>query len=146
MFGFLKSKLKLFRVLFITPAKRWSIPRKCEVLIYGAGSEEVLLPYLERYKVGTMDFPRSVNMLIFMRAIFTLNFIKGKPHIAYHDAFIRTVKPRLIITFIDNDINFYSVAKRFPSIVTIFIQNGVRGSWAMYLGATLRKNSHMWII
>lgn len=37
------------------------------------------------------------------------------------------VRPRLIVTFIDNSHQFYSIAARHPGVRTLFVQNGYRG-------------------
>ena len=41
--------------------------------------------------------------------------------------FIEKVNPNIIITFIDNNPEFYKLKKFFQDKKTIFIQNGIRG-------------------
>ena len=47
---------------------------------------------------------------------------------AYYDRYIARVAPRLVITYVDNNIGFYFLAARHKNIRTLFVQNGPRGS------------------
>ena len=104
----LKSKLKLFYTIFIESPKEWKLPKKCEVLIYDACGAEVLAPYLTKYSVVTMAVRgEAINVPCLLRAALTFNFWKGKPLNAYVEKFIQAVSPKVVITFIDNNYNFY---------------------------------------
>jgi len=63
---------------------------------------------------------------------FMLNGIKKT---SYVDCFIALVKPKLVITYIDNSLSFFSISHRHPKLKTMFIQNGTRG----YLGDIFEK-------
>ena len=43
-------------------------------------------------------------------------------------SYLKFTKPSLVITTLDNDINFYRIKSFFPQITTIAIQNGIRGN------------------
>ena len=104
----LKSKLKFFYTLFIAPPKEWQLPKKSEVLIYDASSAEPLALYLTKYRVVIMAIRgEAINMPCFLRAVVSLKFWKGKPLQAYAEAFILAVSPKVVITYIDNNLNFY---------------------------------------
>ena len=116
----LKSKLKLFYTIFIAPPKEWQLPKKSEVLIYEASSIEALAPYLTKYRVTTMFLRgEAINVPCLLRAVVSLKFWKGKPLQAYAEAFILAVSPKVVITYIDNNLNFYLISKRFPDVKTI---------------------------
>lgn len=86
-----------------------------------------LSTYLTEYSVEIIPLRGEfVNIPCLLRAIVGLSFWKGKPIQAYADAFIRFAEPSILITFIDNNVNFYTISHRFPSIKTIFFQNGTR--------------------
>jgi len=122
-----KSKLKTFYTFFIAPPKQWKKPKISEILIYDTVNSKYLATYLTNYSVEIIALRgESINITCLLRAIFTLCFWKGKRKQAYVDVFIRSVVPRIIITFIDNDIDFYTISNRFPNIKTIFFQNGSR--------------------
>ncbi len=58
---------------------------------------------------------------------------------AYVDCFIEKVKPRLIVTFIDNNWNFSTISKRHPEVKTLFVQNG----WREYYHGGFEKYDNM---
>ena len=123
----LKSKLKLFYTVFIVPPKKLRLPKKSDVLIYDACGAEVMVPYLIKYSATIMAVRgESINVPCLLRAALRLSFWKGKPLNAYAEEFIKAVSPKVVITSIDNNISFYTVSKNFPSIKTIFLQNGTR--------------------
>jgi surface carbohydrate biosynthesis protein len=55
----------------------------------------------------------------------------------YSIAYIKIFKPKFVFTFIDNNVDFYKIARYFPEIKFIAIQNGLR--------AKLCKSIWMWI-
>ena len=121
------SKLKIFYTVFIAPPKEWQLPKKSEVLIYDASGAEAISPYLTKYSFTTMAVcGKTINVPCLLLAMQKLGFWKGKILNAYTEAFIQAVSPKVVITFIDNNIAFYGISKRFPSVKTIFIQNGTR--------------------
>jgi surface carbohydrate biosynthesis protein len=123
----LVAKLKLFYISFIAPPKEWHLPKKAEVLIYDACGADVLMPYLTNYSVAVMFIRgESINLPCLLRTMLKLTFWKGKPLKAYSEAFIYAVSPKVVITYIDNNVAFYEISKRFRDINTIFIQNGSR--------------------
>ena len=74
-----------------------------------------------------------------LSAMFKVRFWIGNPIEAYTDAYINFVKPKLVLTYIDNNVNFYSISNRFPSFKTIFVQNGTRAEIGDVFGH-LKKN------
>ena len=127
MLSHLKSRLKQLYVSLIAPPWCWKIPEKSEILIYDAAGSADLAYFLSGHSVAI--FPKrgeAVYIFILVRAAFRLAFWQGAPLQSYLDYFIRAVDPKVIITFIDNDKNFYSISNRFPDIKTIFVQNGLR--------------------
>lgn len=126
-FRFFKSALKKAYAIFIVPPKQWSLPKKSDVLIYDACGAEVLAPYLERYSIEIIPIRGEyVNLPCLILASLKLRFWIGNPIQAYADVFIQLVSPKVIITFIDNKPEFYTISKRFSYIKTVFIQNGLR--------------------
>ena len=124
----LKSKLKLFYTTFIAPPKNWKSPKKSEVLVYDASGAEDLAPYLTKYTVTIMHLRgENINLPCLVSAMLRLEFWRKKPVNVYAEAFIQAVSPKVVITFIDNNLKYYGISKRFPNIKTIFIQNGTRG-------------------
>lgn len=124
----LKSRLRNLWRLFICPPKTWKWPSKSQILIYDARGEEFLLPYMQGYRVALLHMQgERVNIPVMILATLRWKFWVGKPLQAYIETFIQITSPKVIVTFIDNNINYYLLSNRFPKIKTIFLQNGVRG-------------------
>ena len=117
------QKLYQYSKYAINAKKVWKWPRQSEVLIYDARGERSLLKYLHSWDPEVLHVQ---NEVINMRVLLHSFFIRGKKLDAYTDCFIKKVKPKLIVTFIDNNPNFYTISQRHVSVKTMFIQNGTR--------------------
>lgn len=139
----LKSRLKRFYAIFIAPPKQWRMPKKSEILIYDAAGAEVLTAYMTEFSVEIIPLRgESVNVSCLLRAILKLSFWKGKVIQAYTEAFIQAVSPKVVVTFIDNNADFYTISKRFPGIKTIFLQNGTRGEVGDIFGVLVKSEDY----
>ncbi len=108
--------------------KAWRRPRRADVLIfdvgrnpgYDQGLEELLRPYaVESLPLLTLE----VNVPVLLTSLFR----PGSRSNAYYDCYMARVAPRLVLTYVDNNLEFYSFAVRNPHLKTLFIQNGTRG-------------------
>lgn len=121
-------RVKTFYQFFIAPPKKWKLPKKSEVVIYDASGAELFLQYLTGYDVEIVPLRgESVNIQCLLRAMLKRRFWTTKPLKVYAETYIEVTAPMVIITFIDNNVNFYKLSQRFPDTKTIFIQNGMRG-------------------
>ncbi|MDC3408814.1 hypothetical protein OAY00_03540 [Burkholderiales bacterium] len=103
--------------------KRWLWPIEADVLIFDASGEELLRENLSGRSIETLPIRgESINIPVMLSSVFTGSRVSE----AYFDAYIRRVKPKLIITFIDNTLAFYRLSLRHPKVKTMFIQNGLR--------------------
>ena len=104
--------------------KSWTWPQQSEVLIYDAANHEILLEYIQPWNPETLHARfEQINMRVLLKSFFK----KGRMVDAYIDSFIERVNPRLILTTIDNNANFYTLSLRHHDIKTLFFQNGCRG-------------------
>jgi surface carbohydrate biosynthesis protein len=107
--------------------KKWCWPRQSEVLIFDAIHQGIFTEYLGFWDPEVLHRRwEQINMRVLLASFFR----SGSRIDAYVDCFIEKVRPRLIITFIDNNQNFYTISKRHPKVKTLFIQNG----WRNYYG------------
>jgi surface carbohydrate biosynthesis protein len=124
----LYSRLQRLYAIFGRPKWSWTIPARCDVVIYDATNADLLLPYLGPYRTEILSIRgESIHARCLLRALLTPTFWKGLPVQAYVDAFISGSSPKVVITFIDNNSDFYSISSRFPHVTTVFLQNGTRG-------------------
>jgi hypothetical protein len=137
------SKFKLFWKIFISSSKVWKLPQKSDILIYDACGKEVLMPYLKNYSVSILSLRGEFLCLpCLILACLKLAFWKGELLNAYSEVFIKIVSPKIIITLIDNNANFYTISKKFCNIKTIFIQNGLRGWSGDIFGRLIKSQSY----
>jgi surface carbohydrate biosynthesis protein len=120
-------KLINFLRLFVALKIIWRQPRQSDVLIFDACGQEYLLKYLSPWQPEVLHVRREqINIFVFIASLFR----RGKRSDAYVDCYIQRVKPRLIVTFIDNNKSFYNLSRRHPKLKTLFIQNGLRSYYA----------------
>jgi surface carbohydrate biosynthesis protein len=87
-----------------------------------------MMPLLTNYSVAIMHVRGElINVPCFFLAMLRLTFWKGRLVKAYAEVFIKAISPKVIITFIDNNVAFFEISKRFSDVKTIFVQNGTRG-------------------
>lgn len=103
------------------------MPKKSSVLIFDSCNQHVLMDYVKKWNPEVLNVRgEKINIPIFIKSLFKGGSISE----AYKDCFIRSVNPKLIMTFIDNDCSFYMLAQKHPKVKTLFIQNGLRGYYA----------------
>ena len=102
-------------------------PKPVEILIYDKAFSEEIRVYLKDYTVDVLHIRgEAINLFILMRLIFKFP-LKNLLH-EYVKIYIQEVKPKIVITMTDNNINFYRLKKEIKEINfrTIAIQNGHR--------------------
>ncbi len=111
----------------------WKIPSQKDIVIFDAAGAEILSEYLNNhsyiifYTRGYYVKGESLYISIVLVSIFTRKFWSGKITEVYKETFLNYVSPKLVLTFIDNSIDFYQIKNKFPKITTMFVQNGWRG-------------------
>ena len=80
-----------------------------------------------------------------MLMIFEKHFWLGKLEIAYENTIIRKIKPKLVITFIDNNSRFYNISRVQKGVKTVAIQNGWRYGWDRDVFSTFKTNQDFYV-
>lgn len=130
----LNKFLKIFKhILYIAKAKKvWKRPLLSDILIFDACGEDFLRQCIEKKSVSILSVRgEHINLWPLLLSIF---FFRPNTQ-GYIDFYIRLVRPKLIITYIDNTPAFYEIKSRNPTIPTLFIQNG----WRSYYGDVFEK-------
>ncbi len=98
--------------------------KKVDVLIYDKSNVEIFAPYLKNLSHEILhNRMEKFNLLILLKLLMKFKKINM---INYTFEFINQCKPKIIISFIDNNPSFYSIKNRFPEVKVIAIQNGMR--------------------
>ena len=105
------------------------IPSQKKILIYDNYSTNILSKIIDKnYNILMTRFEEISLPILFISCLFFFfDFIRLKNlYFNYLKTFIIISNPKVIITFIDNDKNFYKFKKSFQNKKFIAIQNGYR--------------------
>ena len=98
-------------------------PRHKPVLLYFVTGADVIAPYFSPDEFQVLDIrEHEVNLWVAIRCLLSRDLSAQNYALTY----IKIVKPKLVITFIDNFPAFFQVKNHFPNVTTVLIQNGVR--------------------
>tara|TARA_Y100000768_G_C23960889_1_gene675287 strand:- start:109 stop:1302 length:1194 start_codon:yes stop_codon:yes gene_type:complete len=124
--------LRIYNLILKLVKSEWTFRslNNSDILIYDQVGSENIIPLINKkinYTILNTRFER-LNFFIFFSSI--LNFLRFKINNQnfyknYLIEFIKASNPKIIMTFIDNDLLFYSLKKEFPKIYFICIQNGL---------------------
>jgi surface carbohydrate biosynthesis protein len=120
----LKKILRLSNYLFRFKFSLRYPTNKAVLLVHREGLE-LLMHFVESSSISIAD-PERPNVFVLLRMLFRAN----KGLVGYLNAYISLVNPKVVLTFIDNDISFYRLKERFPEVSFVSIQNGLRNDFA----------------
>ena len=103
----------------------WSRPRRRPVLLIDPSGIDILTQFIAIKDVEILDFEET-NIWIFIRTILRMQFSTS----AYVVAYIEMIQPKVVMTFIDNDVNFYKLKNLCPKTKFVAIQNGIRANYS----------------
>ena len=113
MIEFIKKLIKI-KLLF-------KIPQKKDILIYDNEGAEFIIKILDNNSFEILYVRgENINIYIYLKLLLRLKF-KYKD---YLDEYIKFVNPKVLITWIDNNLNFYEYKN--DAIKKIAIQNARR--------------------
>ncbi len=116
--------INLIRLIF--KAKIFfSAPRKKDILIFDRTGHETLVDAigLEKHQFHCCSTRlEDVNLFVLFKVIIDFKI----SYKSYLKQYIRISNPKIVLTFIDNNLFFYELKKDFPNIKFISVQNGYR--------------------
>lgn len=117
------SKIKrIFQIFFKTKISFKKLEKK-EILFFDITHVDILV---NQFKLKYYDIlhtrDEEYNFWILMSIIIKLKFNK----VNYYRAYISEISPKVVITLIDNRVEFYELKKFFNKIFFISIQSGLR--------------------
>ena len=99
-------------------------PKTQKIIIYDIVSKDYLKGYFNKEDYFVLSTRKEVfNFYVLISTIFNK---KKLNYLNYLSQYIELINPKFIITFVDNDINFYELKKMLYKKKFIAIQNGVR--------------------
>ena len=117
-FGRIVQLLRSTRISF-------RIPKQSLIVQIHRDGLDILACYVESSDISVVD-PSEINFWILLKCLVFRKFQMKE----YFAQAIKTHSPRVVITFIDNDINFYLLKSLVPGPLFIAIQNGIRNNYS----------------
>ena len=103
----------------------WSRPQRRPVLLIDPSGIDILTQFIAIEDVEILDL-EVTNFWIFIRTILRTQFSTT----AYVVAYIEIMQPKVVMTFIDNDVNFYKLKNLSQKTKFVAIQNGIRANYS----------------
>jgi len=129
-----KFNIKLLKILHILifSKKKFTKPKKKDILIYDSDLSDLIINCLDKNQIDILhcrfgigsDPKNQINFYIIFLMLFKLKFSFQE----YIKIYLNYVKPKIIITLIDNSETFYKIKSYYPSAKTIIIQNALRST------------------
>ena len=103
----------------------FKLPLKKRLLIFDPHNINFLLSCIKKFDYGVMPVRyEELNVAIIFKTFINYNFnLKFMQN--YIINYVRFTRPKIIISFIDNNVFFYKLKNYFPGIKTVVIQNGL---------------------
>ena len=109
--------MKIFNLEFL-------LPKKNKIAILDNAGSSLIRNTIKQKNLPIITIRKNnkINILIFFYSLFqSYKYSKGQRYII---AYIKYLKPKIIISHIDNNNFFFSLKKIFSKIKFVFIQNG----------------------
>ena len=119
------SKLRRIVRVLRTTRISFRIPKSSSIVQIHKDGLDILARYVNSSDISVVD-PTELNFWILFKCFMLRKF-------QMRDYFVEAIKthsPRIVITFIDNDISFYLLKSLVPGPAFIAIQNGIRNNYS----------------
>ena len=103
----------------------WLPPKQRPVVLIHVDGFNTLTKFVDASDVSILD-PERMNIFIVFKMLCSFQYSQAK----YCAKFINTVRPKAVMTFIDNDVTFYSLKSLVPGPQFISVQNGLRHNYS----------------
>ena len=103
----------------------WLPPKQRPIVLIHADGFSTLTKFVSASDIVILD-PERIIIFIVLKMLFSFQ----NSHAQYRTKFINTVQPKVVITFIDNDVTFYSLKSLVSGPKFISVQNGLRHNYS----------------
>ena len=111
--------------IFFSGRIDWFPPKQRPVVLIHADGFNTLTKFVDVSDVSILD-PERINLFVVLKMLCSFQ----NSHAQYRAKFINTVRPKAVITFIDNDVTFYSLKCLVPGPQFVSVQNGLRHNYS----------------
>ncbi len=116
MYRFFKRLKKINKLRFANPKKK-------SILILDSPGSKEIANLINNKDFEILDLRNELNIPILISSILSLK--KKTITQKYIESYIKAVKPKILITFIDNNISFFEIKLKDFNFKKIIIQNGI---------------------
>jgi surface carbohydrate biosynthesis protein len=110
---------------FYYAKKKFRKPKSSEIILFDREGSEDFFEYLTSREYQILDVRgESINMIVLFKCILKYGFNINMKF--YCLEYIKFVKPKFILTFIDNTLTFYQLKYYYKNGKFISVQNGLR--------------------
>ncbi len=108
-------------------AFRWFLPQCADIVIFDRTSSDIFDGYLSEHRVAYLSTRKEEIWLLVLIAALFVRVIKPMPlRMSYYYVFLLVTRPSVVLTAIDNNLDFFRLKGLLPHVKTVFIQNGRR--------------------
>ena len=119
-----KTIKKIFKRFFEIKV-RFDLPKKKKIVLFDDLKSSILSKIIgKNFNILKTRENKEIYFWIILKQIIFFDF----KFITYCKNYIKYTSPKIVITFIDNNIEFYKLKKSFSNIQFISIENGLRGN------------------
>jgi len=139
-FNFFEKLFKFFRAKYSFEKIKHS-----SIVFYDSTGSEIFFEFLKNknyYILETRFKVINIRILILSILKYKLRWRINN----YFDLYLRKLNPNYIITFIDNNLNFLKLKKKFKKTKIIFIQNGWRDDDLDIFAKLTKKDENSFIV
>ena len=134
-FFYLLKKLITSNLVFTFPSQK-------KILIYDAEGSDLFFNFFKKEDCEIFHTRfEKINILILFLSLFNFQVTLSR---SYAYTYIKHVKPKLIITFMDNKVSFYKLKNFFKDTKVIAVQNGLRTE-VFEVFKNLKKEDNLYI-
>ena len=115
--------MKIFRLL--NKKLVFCKPGNYPIILFDKGGK-VFEDHFDQKKIHYLDLSKQFNFYIFLKVLFKYKYFNL---FNYFLEYINIVNPKIIITYIDNNVIFYKLKFFFPKKIFLAVQNGTRNKF-----------------
>jgi len=116
-----KKTINLFNQ-FCKVKIRFDLPIKKKIILFDEYSEVLGEIIKDKFNIFKTRDEKEIYFWIFIKQIIFFDF----KLITYCKNYIKFISPKIVMTFVDNNIDFFKLKESFKNIHFISIQNGIR--------------------
>ena len=117
-------------------------PRKKKILIFDDVEMDEVKDTIDKYGYIELNLREKFNIFILLKIIFKLKKINIHE---YTLEFIKSYSPKLIISVVEHNISFYQLKEKFPTIIFIMVQNGMRSKNFDIFDSLKKENKKLFV-